>query len=335
MRIRKVLGWPGLVCLLAVSCTFQLWAAHDAKVSDPEVRFGMCDASAAVALDEATFAVISDEDDKIRIYRAEGNGNSLRTVDFSSFLLVDPRFPEADLEGAARLGTNAFWISSHGLNREGKVRLSRYRFFASRIQASTNQLDLVPYGRPYANLLRDMSSDPRMERFNLMAAARRPPKARGGLNIEGLCATPTEQLLIGFRNPVPEGKALLVPLENPHEVVAGRRAKLGDPILLDLDGLGIRDMAYADGVYFIIAGSFDGAGKSRLYRWREGSTEPERMDVQHFKKYNPEALIIYPQMGLSRIQVLSDDGNRKVGGQNCKDLKNPNDRSFRSFWIRF
>jgi hypothetical protein len=33
----------------------------------------------------------------------------------------------------------------------------------------------------------------------------------GGLNIEGLAATPDGQLLIGFRNPLSEGKALLLP----------------------------------------------------------------------------------------------------------------------------
>src|SRR5439155_18316253 len=37
-------------------------------------------------------------------------------------------------------------------------------------------------------------------------------------NIESLCAD-GESLVIGFRNPVPDGKALLVPLKNPAAVI--------------------------------------------------------------------------------------------------------------------
>jgi hypothetical protein len=46
------------------------------------------------------------------------------------------------------------------------------------------------------------------------------------------------------RNPIPGKRALLVPLENPEEVVDGRAAKLGTPILLPLGGLGVRNIEY-------------------------------------------------------------------------------------------
>ena len=41
--------------------------------------------------------------------------------------------------------------------------------------------------------------DPRLKPFNLARASTLPPKERGALNIEGLCATPQQQLLIGFQ----------------------------------------------------------------------------------------------------------------------------------------
>ena len=52
------------------------------------------------------------------------------------------------------------------------------------------------------------------------------------------------KLRIGFRNPKNEDKdALLVPLLNPAEIIKkGARAKFGDPLLLNLGGLGVRDM---------------------------------------------------------------------------------------------
>jgi hypothetical protein len=56
-----------------------------------------------------------------------------------------------------------------------------------------------------------MDRDPRLRRFHLAAAAHRPAEAPDGLNIEGLAATPAGSLLIGFRNPLPGGRALARP----------------------------------------------------------------------------------------------------------------------------
>ena len=76
--------------------------------------------------------------------------------------------------------------------------------------------------------------------------------------------------MIGFRNPIPNGKALLVPLENPHAVIArNEKPKLGKPILLDLGGLGMRSIEYSDAkkTYFIIAGPYDNNDGFQLYQW--------------------------------------------------------------------
>src|SRR5436190_1450267 len=82
-----------------------------------------------------------------------------------------------------------------------------------------------------------------LNQFKLGDAAKKAPKEEGGLNIESLCAV-GETLYIGFRNPIPNGKALIVPLVNPSAVVdEGKPAQLGKPILIDLGGLGLRDMA--------------------------------------------------------------------------------------------
>ncbi len=83
---------------------------------------------------------------------------------------------------------------------------------------------------------------PGLRSFHLESAAQLTPKSRGALNIEGLCATPDQPLVIGFRNPIPQGKALLVPLLNPDEVIGGRPAQLGEPKQLDRNGLGIEPM---------------------------------------------------------------------------------------------
>src|SRR5262249_36003120 len=143
----------------------------------------------------------------------------------------------------------------------------------------------------------DLTTAPTLKPFNLLAASRLPPKARGALNIEGLSATPDGKLLIGFRNPIPGGRALLVPLENPEEVLAGRVARFGQPIQLELNGLGIRDLGYWQGKYLIIAGSYTSGGKTRLYTWLGGDFAPKHLKDIDLKGLNPEAVILYPDKG--------------------------------------
>jgi hypothetical protein len=88
-------------------------------------------------------------------------------------------------------------------------------------------------------LLKDSALAP----FDLAKAATLAPKDEGALNIESLAAD-AGKLWIGFRNLQSKAKdALLVPLLNPTEIInKSARAKLGDPLLLKLGGLGVRDM---------------------------------------------------------------------------------------------
>jgi hypothetical protein len=325
-------GMMGAWLLLTVAPVTVL-AASELKVAGPARYSGMCDASGGAALDQHLFAVANDEDNVLRVYRNDLPGPPVATLDVAPFLSLHGKFPETDLEGATRLGDRIFWIGSHGRNRTGKERENRHCFFATDLKRDTSGIRLEPVGQPYKSLLTDLVSDARLAPFNLAQAASLAPNARGALNIEGLSATPDGRLLIGFRNPVPDGKALLVPLLNPNEVIQGTRAKLGDPIRLDLQGLGIRDLAYAQGVFWIIAGHTGGSGHSRLYRWAGGSATPEWLPVKHFKRYNPEAIVVYPDRPQGPIQLLSDDGTRSMGGTPCKGLKDPNARSFRSFWV--
>jgi len=293
----------------------------------------MCDASAAVALTGHLFAAASDEGSILRVYSRERAGAPLQSINLSSFLDLDPVKPESDLEGAARVGDRAYWITSHARNKSGKERRSRDRFFAVQIVTNAQRVELKMVGKPYEHLLDDLVRDPKLKPFNLAAASRLEPKARGALNIEGLSATPDGRLLIGFRNPIPAGRTLLVPMLNPDAVIQGQAAKFGEPILLDLGGLGIRDVAYWNGKYAIIAGSYDGKGQARLYEWQGGTSTPRRLKHAHLKGLNPEAIVFYPDTGGEQFQLLSDDGNQLVNGKPCKELADPNRQHFRSIWI--
>jgi len=306
--------------------------------AEPEVirHSDMCDASASVAVGSTMFVVANDEDNVLRVYLRDQPGKPMRTFDMAPFLKPGPDYPEADIEGATRIGNRIYWISSHATNKDGKPRPSRHRLFATEVKVTGDKVTLTPAGTPYKNLVKDLGETPGLKDFKLGEAAKIPPEAVGGLNIEGLAATPQGKLLIAFRNPIPDGKALLVPLENPQEVVAGKAAKLGKPILLFLDGRGIRDIAYFDtwGSYLIIAGPYGDNGDFKLYRWSgAASANPEPVKGLDFKDLHPEALTIYPGEK-TKIQILSDDGAEQVDGKDCKDKKvKPEKKSFRSIWV--
>ena len=204
------------------------------------------------------FVAADDEANQLRVYRRDQAGPALQVVDLTHDLELDRHAPETDIEGAARIGDRVYWISSHSRSANGKQHANRYRFFATTLSNTNDAVQIAILGRPYKNLLDDLHNAPSLSRFNLRAASGLSPKARGGLNIEALSATGEEQLLIGFRNPIPGGEALLTPLLNPEDIVNGKRAQVGAPITLDLGGLGIRDMSFWQGRYLIIAGPYDG-----------------------------------------------------------------------------
>jgi hypothetical protein len=220
-------------CLIVLSALPA--APGEARAQTPTVYRGMCDASAAVALGKDHFIVGDDELNILRIYKRD-QPEAVAQADLSSFLGTKPK-KESDLEGAARLGNKIFWISSHGTNSDGEVQDRRRKIFATEIlEGAVPTVQAVK--QPYSKLVDDLSKDPRLLKYNLAEAAKKPPKTKGALNIEGLADFGNGKLLIGFHNPLQGDMALLVPLENPVDIIAGASAKLGDPIELFLGGRG-------------------------------------------------------------------------------------------------
>ena len=325
---------------LAMVWSFTLgWIGRPARADEPliagPVFRGMCDASAAVPVGKDRLLVANDEDNVLRLYRSDHGEEPLATFDLADFIKPDRDKPESDLEAAARLGDLVFWTTSHGRNKSDKLRESRHRLFATRIVDDGDRVEVRGVGSPYTGLLDDLLDDSRLKKYKLSEASLLAPKKKNALNIEGLAATPDGKLLIGFRNPIPDDRALIVPLENPRQMIEGERAKFGAPIELDLGGKGIRDMVYDPfrKVYWIVAGSFKSGGKFALYRWSgEPAAEPQRAKTLDFDDLSPEAVLVYPGEP-GRIQFLSDDGSRTVGEQECK-LSDISKRSFRTAWLR-
>ena len=289
---------------------------------------GPCDASAAVALDATHFIVGDDEHNTLHVYR-QGQPAPVAALNLTNFLATAAD-EESDIEGAAAIGTRIYWITSHGRNSKGKARPARQRFFATEIVPGQPPT-VKPVGQAYGNLLRDMLAAETLKPYRLDEAARRPPEAEGGLNIEGLAATADGKLLIGLRNPLPLQRALLIPLDNPDEVIAGHPARFGEPIELNLGQRGIRSIERIGTGYLIVAGPTGDKGSFALFRWsgRHGDA-PTPVSGIDLGNLRPEALFAIPDS--NRAQLLSDDGGVVINGVECKKLS-PASQSFRSLDI--
>jgi hypothetical protein len=156
----------------------------------------------------------------------------------------------------------------------------------------------------------------------LAAAAQvRDVKASGGLNIEALEVSPDQKrLLIGFRSPLRDRRALIASVENPAAIFDSDEAPRIAPLLeeLDLGGQGIRGLSYVPtiGAYLVIGGPASREpGPFHLWRWSgEPGAPARRVTVPGLRSFE-KAEGVSPAVvgGMERIVVVSDDGNRDAG----------------------
>lgn len=328
------------------------------------IYYGMSDASAAVVVGEEMFIVADDEDNILRVYKTNQTCLPVFSYDLTQFLGTALEYPEADIEGATKIGDRIYWITSHGRNRDGKMRPNRYRFFATAVEVQNRNITIHPIGIPCQTLIHRLLKAENMCQLGLDRATRFDAKSltdqqrknlapkENGLNIEALCASADgKTIYIGFRNPRPYSKAIIVPLNNPRQVIEKQQPPIfADPLLWDLKGCGIRSMEYSHfhKAYFIVAGPHnDEPADFVLYRWSGRKGESPLLLRQINSDFNPEALVTFKAS--ARLLLLSDDGGlavdisdasecmqgklRKDGKCLNKYLTNPNKKHFRAIGL--
>ncbi|MCM8621786.1 MAG: DUF3616 domain-containing protein [Candidatus Accumulibacter sp.] len=219
-----------------------------------------------------------------------------------------------DLEGvtADRAG-NIYAITSHSRDSDGNERKSRERLVRFRIEG-----DQVVDPRVVGNLKRHLiAAHPELAAY----AAIREVKREGGLNIEALeMSADQRRLLMGFRSPLLDGRAIIASIENPGALFdADERPRIGVPLTtLDLGGNGIRGLSWVPDLagYLVIAGPVARERlEFQLWFWRGGGADrPRRVSVaglpgfEHAEGVSPAVID-----GRKCIILVSDDGSRDEG----------------------
>lgn len=295
-----------------------------------------CDGSGALALDFDHFLDVNDENQGARVFRRARDGAPLRTIDLSSALNLATG-DEGDLEDIARIGNRLFVITSHGRNTSGQIRLARYRFGALDLSGSAPNIALAPAGA-ISILLQELLQPARWttpdtaviaaleasSKLGTATDANLAPELQG-TNIEGLAADGAGGLLIGFRNPRPGARAIVVGLANPSEAASGQAPpRFTGAASLDLGGLGIRSMAWSEAhrAVLVLAGPHDGGapGPFRLYKWSGALTAAPVLAATLTAPASsaPEAVVPYPDT--KDVQIVFDQGDALIGGTICKDV---------------
>lgn len=315
---------------------------------------GICNASAGVALTDDLFVVADDED------KVVNKNRELKTLPFRVYSLSQPGMPkligelpgsdinpvikknvsgELDLEASAALDGVVFWIGSHSVGSGREQAPNRQRLFAVRFRLEGQQLIVNRVGSTYKTLLGDLEKDPNYGQFKLLDAAVRDSKTQDGLSIEGMTALPGGALAIGFRSPVPDGKALVATLLNPMQVIAGQPARFDKPIRLDLGGQGIRSMDTVDRSILIVGGP---AGAPVMNSMRTGSVPPHRLyrwsgdtSAKPEPLFQPDLSALFVEAVFpvgNKLLLLSDDGKMQLPEGTCQDLSKEQQR-FRAVMV--
>ena len=276
---------------------------------------GVYEPSAIVQLPDGRFLVVEDEKEHpLCLFSLGPDGRVIdRTpVEQGLFDFNDRFWKLDDLEGLA-LGASGeiYAITSQSLDGQGERKKSREKLVRFRIEG-----DRVDDPRSAMGL-----KDSLLAAHPVLAASASiaDVKGGGGLNVEALdLSADGRRLLVGFRSPLLDNRAIVACVENPQGVFENAEAPRVAPALhtLDLQGHGIRGMSWVPGLdgHLVISGPVSGeAGQFRLWFWTGGATDPAHTvavpgvtDLAHAEGVSPAIID-----GRPKIVLVSDEGSRK------------------------
>jgi hypothetical protein len=331
-------GWPALT-ETAGQLRLQIEASQGHE-DDP-----VSDFSAAVRIG-ATLFLGSDEGIAIdRLRQTDAGWRGCGRIELSDCLGIDPT-QEADIEGLAEDDGWLWVLGSHARTRPklkqrdderidlkiyADLKDTRARCLLARLPLATDP-DAADLLKPVAcagdrraqmlkqtkhgnGLARRLANDPLIGPFT------RIPAKEGGVDLEGIAAA-FPRIALGMRGPVIQTYAVLLEFKVKEE--GGSGLAIDGPVykrMIDLEGLGIRDLKRVGDDLLILAGPTTALdGPCAVYRWRNWVGEPpahkhkvclhrpERIIELGFGRGedHPEALAIVEQGGIRQLLVICD-----------------------------
>jgi hypothetical protein len=300
-------------------------ATEPAAVLGGKVVFtGMCEAAAGSALDERRIVLADRAGSVLRVYDVVRGGAPLASSDLASRLEWTAPAGGADIRGGTRLGEQTFWITSHARGSDGRRDPARSRFFAT--AASGNGEGLQVVGRPYGNLRKELLKVPELYALGKSVRKRGPLEA-GGIDLAALAGdTDGRSLLIGFRTPVVDGHALVLPLLNPAQTIAGEAPQFGRLRRMNLDGLGIAELLRWRDRFVVVAVPIGDVGPPRFFVWDGTNTtaRPMRLDLAG---RSPSAAVVVG----GRLMLLLGEGSTRSGP--CGIAGHDRDKRLHAVWV--
>lgn len=277
---------------------------------------GLYEPSAIVQLADGRFLVVEDEKSHpFSLVRLGPEGRVETTPLKPGWFEGDDGFWKLDdLEGLTldRLG-RVYAVTSQSLGGDGEPKKSREKLVRFRVEGDRVVDPEVVQGFKSALV----AAHPELAE----AARRTDVKGSGGLNVEALeFDADNTHLLVGFRSPLRDGRALVASIENPGAVFDQGESPEIAPVLevLDLGGNGIRGMSYLPslGGYLVIAGPVSKAPQPfELWLWRGNAGAPaQRVRIPGLSGL-AHAEGVCPALidGKQRVMIVSDDGDRERG----------------------
>lgn len=278
---------------------------------------GLYEPSAIQQLPDGRFLVVEDEKEapfSLLSLAADGTVGvqALRPGFFQGF---DRFWQLDDLEGLALARSGELYaVTSHSRNGAGETKKARDRLVRFRIEGD----------RVVAPAVVDTLKPALLAAHPVLAqaAARQAVKeGDGGLNIEALdFGRDPARLLVGFRSPLHEGRALIAGVIDPAALF-----ERGEPprvaaelIALDLAGDGIRALAHVPALdgHLIASGPVGREARPfRLWFWRGGPDDPAVPVTLAGREGFERVEGICPARidGRDHVLIVSDDGSRKAG----------------------
>ncbi|MGO7300224.1 DUF3616 domain-containing protein [Rhizobium ruizarguesonis] len=217
---------------------------------------------------------------------------------------------ELDLEAVACDDGNLWICGSHcrvrkkpepGMFLSPELKNRKSRRLLARLKLSPSgrhivKADWLPFEGPEA--LRTM-----LEQDAYLQPFRELPSKESGIDIEGLAAR-GNHVFLGLRGPTIDNYAVLVELTLLGDFKVGAMNRF----FVDLDGLGIRDLAWTGEQMLILAGPMgDASGPFRIHRWEPGKG-PSSTILYSWEEISekPEGLCWLERDGMNGLMVLYD-----------------------------